>query len=81
MIILTHIGESLPEYLNTFLIQLRKFNIKNKIIFLVNKCNTDNPIFIERHQWHRVIKGTGKLLLKINKLKTNKKWKQQNLQW
>lgn len=30
----------------------------------------NDPIFIERHQWHRVIKGTGKLLLKINKLKT-----------
>ena len=29
----------------------------------------NDPIFIERHQWHRVIKGTGKLLLKINKLK------------
>ena len=25
------------------------------------------PIFIKRHQWHRVIKGTGTLTLKINK--------------
>ena len=25
------------------------------------------PIFIKRHQWHRVIKGTGTLVLKINK--------------
>ena len=24
-------------------------------------------IFIKRHQWHRVIKGTGTLTLKINK--------------
>lgn len=31
----------------------------------------NNPIFIERHQWHRVIKGTGTLLLKINKLKNS----------
>lgn len=49
MIILTHIGESLPEYLNTFIIQLRKFNTKNKIIFLVNKCNINNPIFKEHN--------------------------------
>ena len=28
----------------------------------------NTPIFIERHQWHRVIKGTGNLLLKIYKL-------------
>jgi len=27
----------------------------------------NNPIFIERHQWHRVIKGTGNLRLKIYK--------------
>ena len=31
----------------------------------------NDPIFIERHQWHRVIKGTGTLLLKINKLKNS----------
>jgi hypothetical protein len=28
----------------------------------------NEPIFIEKHQWHRVIKGTGTLKLKINKL-------------
>ena len=27
----------------------------------------NNPIFIPRHEWHRVIKGTGNLKLKIYK--------------
>ena len=27
----------------------------------------NNPIFIPRHEWHRVIKGTGTLKLKIHK--------------
>jgi hypothetical protein len=27
----------------------------------------NQPIFIERHQWHRVIKGDGNLRLKIHK--------------
>ena len=27
----------------------------------------NQPIFIPRHEWHRVIKGTGNLLLKIHK--------------
>lgn len=27
----------------------------------------NQPIFIPRHQWHRVIKGSGKLKIKINK--------------
>ena len=27
----------------------------------------DKPIFIERHQWHRLIKGEGPLILKIKK--------------
>ena len=27
----------------------------------------DGPIFIKRHQWHRLIKGTGSLTLKITK--------------
>ena len=27
----------------------------------------NQPIFIERHTWHRVIKGTGTLKLKIHK--------------
>jgi hypothetical protein len=26
------------------------------------------PILIERHEWHRIIKGTGKLRLKIHKI-------------
>jgi hypothetical protein len=28
----------------------------------------NQPIFISRHEWHRVIKGTGNLKLKIHKL-------------
>lgn len=28
----------------------------------------NNPIFISRHEWHRTIKGTGKLRIKIYKL-------------
>lgn len=38
-------------------------------IQLENKLPTslNNRIFIARHEWHRVIKGTGKLLLKIYK--------------
>jgi hypothetical protein len=28
----------------------------------------NEPIFIPRHEWHRVIKGTGNLTLKIHKL-------------
>ena len=28
----------------------------------------NEPIFIPRHAWHRVIKGTGKLRLKIHKI-------------
>jgi hypothetical protein len=27
----------------------------------------DKPIFIPRHAWHRTIKGTGKLKIKIYK--------------
>lgn len=28
----------------------------------------NQPIFIPRHEWHRVIKGTGNLKLKIHKI-------------
>ena len=45
MIILTHIGETLPEYIDTFITQLRKFNIENEIVFLVNENNVNNPTF------------------------------------
>jgi hypothetical protein len=31
-------------------------------------ASLDKPIFIPRHQYHRVIKGSGKLRVKINKL-------------
>jgi hypothetical protein len=38
-------------------------------IQLDNKLPTslNESIFIERHEWHRVIKGTGTLKLKIHK--------------
>jgi hypothetical protein len=39
-----------------------KIQLENQ---LPTSLNT--PIFIERHQWHRVIKGTGNLRLKIYK--------------
>jgi hypothetical protein len=45
MLILTHIGLQLPEYLNTFLTQVRKFNNNYDIIFLVNQVNCENEIF------------------------------------
>jgi hypothetical protein len=47
MIILTHIGESLPEYIDSFLKQLRKFNNQTEIVFLVNEINLNNSVFIE----------------------------------
>jgi len=34
---------------------------------LPQNLEPNTSIFILRHQWHRVIKGQGKLLLKINK--------------
>ena len=45
MLILTHIGLQLPDYLNTFLTQVRKFNNNYEIVFLVNQVNCDNEIF------------------------------------
>lgn len=45
MIILTHIGNTLPDYLETFIIQLKKFN-DTKIVFLVNNSNVNKEIFL-----------------------------------
>ena len=39
-----------------------KFQFDNKLPILL-----ENHIFIPKHEWHRVIKGTGTLKLKINK--------------
>ena len=39
-----------------------KLQIDNNLPTSLNK-----PIFIKRHQWHRVIKGSGNLTLKIHK--------------
>jgi len=49
MIILTHVGINLPEYLEHFLSQLRKFNPSRKIVFLVNNNNLNNQIFINNN--------------------------------
>ena len=38
-----------------------KLQLDNQLPTSINK-----PIFIPRHEWHRVIKGTGTLKLKIN---------------
>ena len=39
-----------------------KIQLDNELPLSMN-----NPIFIPRHMWHRAIKGTGKLKLKIYK--------------
>ena len=38
-----------------------KVQLENTLPTSLNEC-----IFISRHEWHRVIKGTGTLKLKIN---------------
>jgi hypothetical protein len=45
MIILTHIGQYLPDYLDSFLTQLKKFNPNYDIVFLVNNVNCENELF------------------------------------
>ena len=40
-----------------------KIQLDNQLPISMNQ-----PIFIPRHEWHRVIKGTGTLKLKIHKL-------------
>lgn len=50
MLILIHIGQTLPEYLNDFLSQFRKFNRDYDTIFLTNQINCSNQIFIN----HRI---------------------------
>ena len=39
-----------------------QIQLENQLPVSLNK-----PIFIERHQWHRLIKGDGLLVLKIKK--------------
>ena len=39
-----------------------KLQLDNQLPTSIN-----HPIFIKRHEWHRVIKGTGTLKLKIHK--------------
>ena len=46
MLILTHIGQSLPDYLNDFLTQFRKFNNDYEVVFLTNQINCSHEIFI-----------------------------------
>ena len=40
-----------------------QIQLENELPTSMNK-----PIFIPRHEWHRTIKGTGKLRIKIHKL-------------
>jgi hypothetical protein len=40
-----------------------KLQLDNQLPTSIN-----DPIFIPRHEWHRILKGTGKLRLKIHKL-------------
>ena len=49
MLILTHIGHNLPSYINDFITQFRKFNSDYDTVFLVNKSNCENPIFLENN--------------------------------
>lgn len=48
---------------------IRSINNTDWQIQLENKLpeNLNNPIFIERGQWHRLIKGTGEITIKIVK--------------
>jgi hypothetical protein len=39
-----------------------KIQLENSLPTSINM-----PIFIKKHQWHRLIKGTGTITLKINK--------------
>lgn len=48
MLILTHIGDNLPNYIDTFIEQLKKFNSDYKVVFLVNKSNCEH-IFFKKH--------------------------------
>lgn len=37
----------------------------------------DKPIFIERHQWHRLIKGSGPLIVRITKICKSENYQKQ----
>lgn len=39
-----------------------KIQLDNQLPTFINK-----PIFIKKHQWHRLIKGTGNIKIKIHK--------------
>jgi hypothetical protein len=45
MLILSHIGQNKPDYLEPFLKQLRIFNPNEKIVFLVNTINLNDSLF------------------------------------
>ena len=40
-----------------------QFQFEDQLPVPLNK-----PIFIERHQWHRLIKGDGSLMIKVTKI-------------
>lgn len=45
MLILTHIGNNIPNYIDTFIEQFKKFNSDYNIVFLVNQTNCDHHFF------------------------------------
>ena len=45
MLILTHIGKNLPNYIETFISQFKKINPHYKVVFLVNESNCNHTIF------------------------------------
>lgn len=49
MLLLSHIGQELPPYINEFITQLRKFNSDYEIVFLCNTKVSQNSIFIENN--------------------------------
>jgi hypothetical protein len=47
MIVLTHIGHGLPDYIETTLRQIREFNKETEIYFITNESNTKQKFFNE----------------------------------
>jgi|694.fasta_scaffold18544_6 hypothetical protein len=48
MLILTHIGNNIPNYIENSILQIKKINPNYKVIFLVNQSNCDH-IFFKRN--------------------------------
>ena len=63
MLILTHIGENLPHYLNDFLFQFRKINKNYDVVFLTNRVNINNEIFINMLRYRINIYASNPIIL------------------